>query len=168
MRECQQCKPGTYQSGSGKISCTNCESGMFQPYFGKDSCELCSKGGYCNSVQKLDGGFTACPAGTYNDKVAQNNITACVQCPPGTYSTENGATRETACLPCPSGNYNNQSGKTALEINSIGKITSFSHFAPHYLILQAKSAVKLVRRDRSKIGRDSFHAMNVPLVAFLI
>ena len=77
---------------------------------------MCSKGRYCDSVQKLDGGFTACPPGTYNDKDGQSNITACIECQPGTYSTENGAESKSACLPCPAGTYNDEPGKFILKL----------------------------------------------------
>ena len=67
-------------------------------------------------MQKLDGGFTACPAGTYNDKPGQNEKVACTECPPGTYSTETGAESIATCSQCPSGTYNNKYGEFCFEL----------------------------------------------------
>ena len=117
--ECLPCAPGTYQPQFGSSTCLDCPLGSFQPDIGKNNCDLCSKGGYCNSAQKGDGGFTACPPGTFNDKLGQSDVTACIECPPGRYSTENGADSESACLPCPSGRSNNKSGELCFEINNI-------------------------------------------------
>jgi hypothetical protein len=109
--KCFPCKPGTYQSEIGATTCLDCPSGTFQTEFGKDHCDLCSIGGYCNAVSKLDGGFTPCPPGTFNDKIGQSNTNACQLCPSGTYSTISGGNSIDVCLECLPGTYNNQLGK---------------------------------------------------------
>ncbi len=119
INECFQCPPGTYQPESGKNSCLECPLGSFQPDFGKDKCSLCAKGGYCDAVQKIDGGFTACPPGTYNEKPGQTHLAACIECPPGTFSTIFGAESKHTCLPCPSGTYNNYTGEFMKLINTV-------------------------------------------------
>ena len=109
--ECFPCSPGMYQPKSGSSGCLVCPEGSFQPNFGEVKCELCSKGGYCNAAKQIEGGFTACPPGTYNDKPGQSNNIACIQCPPGTYSNTNGAESVSTCLQCLPGTYNNKSGE---------------------------------------------------------
>ncbi len=110
--ECFQCSPGTYQPESGSSECFECPLGSFQPDFGEDNCKLCAKGGYCSVSQEVDGGFTACPPGTYNDKLGQSNNATCIKCPTGTYSTISGAESKDTCLPCPAGTYNDELGET--------------------------------------------------------
>jgi hypothetical protein len=111
LQECFQCKPGTYQPNEKRSNCLSCQSGEFQSDFGKDYCDSCLKGGYCDAANKLDGGFTPCPPGTYNDKMGQSSETACQLCPSGTYSTTSGGTSVDVCLECLPGTYNGQPGK---------------------------------------------------------
>jgi hypothetical protein len=114
VNKCLQCLPGTYQPEVGATTCLDCPSGKFQSNIGQASCDSCSKGGYCDAVNKADGGFTPCPPGTYNDKTGQSNESACKLCPSGTYSITSGGDGIDVCRECPPGTYNDESGKFRL------------------------------------------------------
>ena len=116
INQCFECSPGNYQNNTGSSNCTVCEEGSYQPEFGKEICIPCAKGGFCDASKQINGGFTACRSGTYNEKDGQSDQSACTECLPGTYSSVVGATNSTICEPCPTGTYNNQSGKLELKM----------------------------------------------------
>jgi len=121
--DCQPCKPGTYKSDvdmptcdpcaagtaqkkSGATECDVCAAGTFQPFKGKQKCEECRVGGYCSNKvasDSCDGGFIACPVGTYNNVTGAYNETACVKCPQGTF--HGNRTGLEFCSQCPKGTY---------------------------------------------------------------
>ena len=107
---CFECIPGTYQPYAGATSCNACPIGSFQIKFNQTECEECAAGGYCDATDQRYGGFTPCPAGTYNDKTGQTNITSCQQCPAGTHSTILSANSSDVCLDCLPGTYSDQPG----------------------------------------------------------
>jgi len=87
---CTPCEVGEYQPDEGGTNCIQCERGTFQPKTGQSQCLQCRAGGYCASEQSgtCDGGFTPCQVGTYNGKIGQDDISACLPCPNGTYADD--------------------------------------------------------------------------------
>ena len=86
--ECFECDRGTYKNFTGKGDCVVCEPGKFQPKRRQTKCKLCEAGGYCNSVDSENGGFTPCDPGFYNNKTGQSNEDACLPCDPGYFSVD--------------------------------------------------------------------------------
>ncbi len=111
LDECFECKPGTYQPDQGSTQCLPCKPGTYQPDSGSSTCISCAAGGYCNSTDATQGGFTPCPAGTYNENLGESDEAACTLCPIGTFNPEYSSNTSLKCLPCPSGSFSNSSGK---------------------------------------------------------
>ena len=80
---CFECIPRTHQPDEEKSGCIECLIGSFQIKFHQSKCGECGVGGFCDATDRHYGGFTSCPAGTYNDKTGQTNATACQPCPTG-------------------------------------------------------------------------------------
>lgn len=108
---CFKCVPGKYQPNNGSTDCLTCPKGKFQPEFGSSRCNDCPVGGYCNSVNSNDGGYSACPPGTYNDEPGQSSVLACKPCPAGTFNPSYGGYDASFCVPCPDGTFNNMTGQ---------------------------------------------------------
>jgi hypothetical protein len=111
VNNCFSCSPGEYQPYTNSSKCMKCPVGEYQPNFGQSACLACAVGGYCNVTKSNNGGFTPCPAGTFNDQKGTSNDSACMKCPVGTYSIESGASSRDACLPCPPGTFSNKFGE---------------------------------------------------------
>eukprot|EP00592_Proboscia_alata_P023596 CAMPEP_0194424146 /NCGR_PEP_ID=MMETSP0176-20130528/23412_1 /TAXON_ID=216777 /ORGANISM="Proboscia alata, Strain PI-D3" /LENGTH=2584 /DNA_ID=CAMNT_0039233745 /DNA_START=230 /DNA_END=7984 /DNA_ORIENTATION=+ len=150
INECFKCMPGTYQPSFRSNGCLSCRAGEFQTEFGKEYCEPCSEGGYCNASSKLDGGFTPCPPGTFNDKLGQSNEVSCEKCPVGTFSTQSGANNSKTCMKCLLGTYNNRTGQTQCHPCDEGTFQSdpgqiLCHFCPNGTYADRTGFKKCVR-----------------------
>jgi len=119
---CFDCRAGQYQPGIGATTCLTCEPGEYQPDRGQDKCIPCATGGYCDAIDTCDGGFTNCPAGTFNDRERQSEKDdACIPCKKGTFSTIAGANSSSYCELCPAGSYGSSIGQTSCQLCEKGK-----------------------------------------------
>jgi len=112
MDSCLPCAAGTY-SGAGAAECDTCSAGTFQPQKGQATCDKCPAGGYCANkaaADTCDGGFTACPIGTFSTVTGDFTGSSCIQCPPGTFSDNK--TGLVNCFECPKGTYQDKAGKS--------------------------------------------------------
>jgi hypothetical protein len=114
VNKCLSCNPGFYQPNATASQCMQCLPGTYQPEFGKDSCLKCPTGGYCSNQSSLNGGFTPCLPGTYNDLEGKYESAACQSCPIGTYSIKVEASNASDCFACGPGSYSNETGKCTI------------------------------------------------------
>lgn len=118
--ECFSCLAGSVEPRHGSTSCQACTPGSFQAARGQTTCEACVSGGYCAAVDTCGGGFTPCPAGTFNANNGSSSEAACSPCPVGTYSQRNQATGEESCLRCRPGTFGDAPGLTECKLCAVG------------------------------------------------
>ena len=85
MDSCLPCTAGTY-SVADVSECDTYSTGTFEPQKGQANCDTCPTGGYCANnatADTFDGGFTACPIGTFSTVAGESTGSSCIQCPPG-------------------------------------------------------------------------------------
>ena len=98
---CIECPRGEFQADPGAESCDLCPNGRYQNELGQTFCSDCGPGRFGNGT----GGATtaasclACPAGMFQDGVAQQS---CRPCAAGTYQS---AREQSSCTPCRSGSW---------------------------------------------------------------
>ena len=97
---CDDCSPGTFQSGN---ECRECGPGEYTDEPKQTKCQLCPRG----TFSKLAGSSscTKCAAGEYSKVAAPY----CVRCPAGTYTGSPGTAE---CGLCPGGTYTNKTGSS--------------------------------------------------------
>eukprot|EP01022_Parablepharisma_sp_SALTPOND_P014589 TRINITY_DN199_c1_g1_i1.p1 TRINITY_DN199_c1_g1~~TRINITY_DN199_c1_g1_i1.p1 ORF type:complete len:4309 (-),score=431.50 TRINITY_DN199_c1_g1_i1:34-12960(-) len=103
---CTVCQPGTYSSSSGGTSkCLPCAAGYVCLLGATTATPVdkqidkgyeCPKGYYCP-----EGTYepTACPTGTFNNKLKGTTVSSCMPCESGTYNNLEGQTGCRACGP---------------------------------------------------------------------
>lgn len=103
LADCTACPPGEFCAQSGLSrpngSCLAgfyCSSGSQEPSpIGKTYGDECPSGYYCSQHSYQP---TACHAGTYQPKIQQTNVSACLSCDPGFYCNSTGLDARTG--PC--------------------------------------------------------------------
>ncbi|XP_062995580.1 multiple epidermal growth factor-like domains protein 6 [Elgaria multicarinata webbii] len=115
------CAPGTWSNRTGLASekdCVLCPSGWFCMAGAQAPSGSCSAGHFCPEGTQTSTQFP-CPAGSYSNRLGNDNIDDCIACPsgaycpegtakpalcpPGTYCSEQGAKSTGDCIPCPGG-----------------------------------------------------------------
>ncbi|KAI8480901.1 hypothetical protein Bbelb_413740, partial [Branchiostoma belcheri] len=79
----QECAAGKYASQGGLAECDPCPPGFYCVNQTVTPVE-CPPGHYCPEGTEFDQQYP-CPAGTYNNKTGQHNVSDCPACPPGMF-----------------------------------------------------------------------------------
>ena len=109
---CQPCEPGHYSRRDDKphLACDECEPGTNQTGYRNNTCLLCNEPEFCNSSGCID--CMECPVGLE----ALPNATDCRPCSPGHFRSK----FHTTCQPCGLGFHCNATGCPACEVCSAG------------------------------------------------
>jgi hypothetical protein len=131
--DCQDCKPGLYQSESAKAFCVDCSPGTYTYKNKTIACKICVPGRF--DTEKSPTVCEKCPTGYYQSDAAK---TFCLPCLTGWFQNvegqalctacpigwSNGATEKESCETCVAGKFQNEIQKPSCKDCSPGKHSS--------------------------------------------